>query len=80
MDGQAQAQRLGRWARIKRTVTHYKQRGLFQLYLLYCRTLYRPHMRWLHWRGKHWYTHLRFAEPQQFWCQWCGDRYIHLEN
>lgn len=54
------------WGRVK-----------FQTYLLYCRTLYRPHMRWLHRRGKHWHTKLHpMGGPEMHWCQWCGDRII----
>ena len=49
----------------------------FRLRLLYAATLYRPHMRWLHRRGKHWHTRMRpLGGPEMDWCQWCGDRRI----
>ena len=46
-------------------------------YLLYCRTLYRPHMRLIHRFGWHWHTRLHpMGGPPMRWCQWCGDRQI----
>lgn len=50
----------------------------WQTYLLYCRTLYRPHMRLIHRWGWHWYTHLPFIDggTERLWCQWCGDRWV----
>jgi hypothetical protein len=49
----------------------------WRTYLLYCRTLYRPHMRLLHRFGKHWHKKLHpLGGPEMHWCEWCGDRYI----
>ena len=48
--------------------------------VLYWRFIYARHMRWLHRRGRHSYTHLQHIQPlgngEQFWCQWCGDRRV----
>lgn len=47
---------------------------LIQLFVYY-RYLYRAHMRFLHRRGKHWFTRMHMEDGrQQDWCQWCGER------
>lgn len=47
----------------------------WRTYLLYCSTLYRPHMRLIHRYGKHWFTRLHPIDgPRMDWCQWCGER------
>jgi hypothetical protein len=50
----------------------------WQIYLyVYCRLIYRHHMRLLHRFGRHWFTHLRpMGGPEQDWCQWCGERRV----
>ena len=43
----------------------------WQLYLLYCRTLYRPHMRLIHRFGWHWYRTRPMDGLRR--CDWCGE-------
>ena len=42
------------------------------LYLAYCRTLYRPHMRIIHHFGYHWFSVIPIDGSG--WCHWCGKR------
>lgn len=45
--------------------------------VLYWRFAYARHMRWIHRRGRHQFTHMHpFDGPAQDWCQWCGYRVI----
>jgi hypothetical protein len=65
------------WKHRAREMRH---EAAFQLYLLYCRTLYRPHMRLLHHYGRHSYTHLNLEGTHSLWCQWCGHRKAQTET
>lgn len=71
---QAQAQRDPR-SPLRRKLDAAWKAVRWQTYLLYCRTLYRPHMRLIHRFGWHWWTPVRI-HPQlnHDWCQWCGER------
>lgn len=46
--------------------------------VLYWRFIYRHHMRFIHRRGGHQFTHLRPIDgAEQDWCQWCGHRIVY---
>lgn len=45
---------------------------------IYCRHIYRFHMKFIHNFGWHRFTklmHIQDGQPQ-WWCQWCGERHI----
>ena len=48
----------------------------WQVYLLYCRFLYRHYMRWLHLHGMHWWSHVAVSDGKTLTefdkCHWCG--------
>lgn len=45
----------------------------WQTYLLYCRFIYRHHMRFIHRRGRHRWTHYNLIDGPKFdKCNWCG--------
>ncbi len=74
--GCAQALPDRRWWLTKKASAFWKMLKR-QTYLhVYCRHLYQPHMRYLHKRGRHWWTFYNIVSPeggQPFHrCEWCG--------
>jgi hypothetical protein len=70
-DQQAQTQRDPR-SKLRRKWNGAWAETKWQTYLLYCRTLYRPHMRLIHSWGWHWFSVSPIDRNRV--CQWCGKR------
>lgn len=44
---------------------------------IYCRRLYQPHMKIIHYFGWHWFTFIRPIDEQPMLrCNWCGELHI----
>lgn len=48
---------------------------------IYCRRLYQPHMKIIHYFGFHWFTRLWPIDGQPMLrCSWCGEMHIIYRN
>lgn len=62
---------------LRRRLRRYRRALTWPIYLhVYCRFLYRPHMRLIHRFGRHWMKRLGPFHPGDsvfYRCDWCGE-------